>query len=192
MNRSGQIAVAFAAIGVAIQTAALGRVPAISLSLAVTFCIYGSCASRRKPTPRPAFSSNAPISRSPALIYVLHLQATGAGHFGDGAPVTLLLIAAGPVTVVPLALFAWSARRLPLSAVGFLQFLSPTLQFLLGIAFGEAFTPTRALSFAFIWLGVGRVRLRRLAPDAHSGGGLRRAKKGRSQAPSRRHPLRCP
>jgi chloramphenicol-sensitive protein RarD len=55
---------------------------------------------------------------------------------------------------VPLALFAWSARRLPLSAVGFLQFIAPTLQFLLGVALGESFTPLRALSFLFIWLGV--------------------------------------
>ena len=64
------------------------------------------------------------------------------------------LALAGPATVIPLALFAWSARRLPLSAVGFLQFIAPTLQFLLGVAFGEAFTPLRALSFVFIWLGV--------------------------------------
>ena len=56
--------------------------------------------------------------------------------------------------MVPLALFAWSARRLPLSAVGFLQFIAPTIQFLLGVAFGEPFTPLRALSFVFIWLGV--------------------------------------
>ena len=86
---------------------------------------------------------------------MLHLQASGAGHFGRGAAVTILLMLAGPATVVPLALFAWSARRLPLSAVGFLQFIAPTLQFLVGLAFGEPFTPMRALSFAFIWLGVG-------------------------------------
>ncbi len=86
---------------------------------------------------------------------MLHLQASGAGHFGAGAGVTILLLLAGPVTVVPLALFAWSARRMPLSAVGFLQFIAPTLQFLLGLGFGESLTPMRALSFGFIWLGVG-------------------------------------
>jgi chloramphenicol-sensitive protein RarD len=75
---------------------------------------------------------------------VLHLQASGAGHFGRGAAVTILLMLAGPAAVVPLALFAWSARRLPLSAVGFLQFIAPTLQFLVGLAFGEPFTPMRA------------------------------------------------
>ena len=66
----------------------------------------------------------------------------------------LLLLAAGPATVVPLALFAWAARRLTMTALGFLQFLAPTLQFGVGIALGEAFTPLRALSFAFIWAGV--------------------------------------
>jgi chloramphenicol-sensitive protein RarD len=62
---------------------------------------------------------------------------------------------AGPATVVPLVLFAWSARRMPLSAMGFLQFIAPTLQFLIGVALGEAFTPMRALSFVFIWAGRG-------------------------------------
>jgi len=90
----------------------------------------------------------------PGLAYVLHLQSTGQGHFGAGAGLSTLLALAGPATVVPLALFAWSARRLPLSAIGFLQFIAPTIQFLIGVSFGEAFTPLRALSFAFIWLGV--------------------------------------
>ena len=66
----------------------------------------------------------------------------------------MLLLAAGPATVAPLALFAWSARRLSLTALGFLQFVAPTLQFFVGLALGESFTPMRALSFAFIWAGV--------------------------------------
>ena len=53
------------------------------------------------------------------------------------------------------ALFAWAARRMPLSTMGFIQFLAPTLQFLIGVATGEAFTPLRAVSFIFIWLGAG-------------------------------------
>ena len=55
--------------------------------------------------------------------------------------------------VLPLALFAWSARRLPLSTLGFVQFLAPTLQFAIGVMDGEPFTPLRALSFVFIWSG---------------------------------------
>ncbi len=155
MSRGSKIAVGLAAVGVAIQTAALGQIPAISLSLATTFCIYAILRKRAKADAQTGLFIECVYLTIPALLYVLHLQASGAGHFGAGAAVTILLMLAGPATVVPLALFAWSARRLPLSAVGFLQFIAPTLQFLVGLAFGEPFTPMRALSFAFIWLGVG-------------------------------------
>ena len=90
----------------------------------------------------------------PGLAYVLWLESTGAGHFRDGAGVAALLMAAGPATVAPLALFAWSARRLTMTALGFLQFLAPTIQFAIGVSLGEPFTPLRALSFALIWTGV--------------------------------------
>ena len=82
---------------------------------------------------------------------------------------------------MPLVLFAWAARRLPLTAMGFLQFIAPTLQFAVGVALGEAFTPMRALSFVFIWAGVavfavsGWVKARRAdpppRPKAAGGGG---------------------
>ena len=63
------------------------------------------------------------------------------------------LSAAGPITVVPLALFAWAARRLPFSTVGFLQFIGPTMGFITGLLTGETLTPLRAASFVFIWSG---------------------------------------
>ena len=73
--------------------------------------------------------------------------------FGHGVGISLLMSAAGPVTVVPLALFTWSARRLPLSAVGFLQFISPTMGFALGVVLGEPLSALRVVSFGFIWAG---------------------------------------
>ncbi len=90
----------------------------------------------------------------PGLALVLWLAHTGVATFGDGAPVTLLLLAMGPVTVAPLAFFAWTTRRLPLSTVGFLQFTGPTLGFLIGLAVGERLTPLGVVSFGFIWAGV--------------------------------------
>jgi chloramphenicol-sensitive protein RarD len=66
----------------------------------------------------------------------------------------LLLMLAGPATVAPLALFVWSARRLPLSAIAFMQFIGPTLQFFLGVEGGEPLTPLRIASFGLIWAGV--------------------------------------
>jgi len=89
------------------------------------------------------------------LAWVLWLQHTGAGVAFDSPSNTLWALLNGPATVLPLALFAWSARRLPLSTIGFIQFLAPTLQFAVGVWAGEALTPLRVISFAFIWGGAG-------------------------------------
>ncbi|MBO9559254.1 MAG: EamA family transporter RarD [Caulobacter sp.] len=154
MSIEGKVAIGLAAVGVAIQTIALGHLPVVSLGLALTFCVYAILRKQVKADAQTGLFIECAYLALPGLAYVWHLQATGAGHFATGVPVSALLMLAGPATVVPLALFAWSARRLPLSAVGFLQFIAPTIQFLLGVALGEAFTPLRALSFVFIWLGV--------------------------------------
>ena len=154
MTTEGKIAIGFAVVGVAIQTIALGHLPIVSLGLALTFCAYGILRKQVKADAQTGLFVECAFLALPALAYVWRFQTTGQGHFGHGANVSVLLALAGPATVAPLALFAWSARRLPLSAVGFLQFIAPTLQFLLGVVFGEPFTPLRALSFVFIWLGV--------------------------------------
>jgi len=154
MPLTGKIAIALATVGVAVQTLALGQLPLISLGLAVTFCAYGVIRKQVKADAQTGLFFECAYLALPGLAYVLWLQNSGAGHFMDGPAIALLLLAAGPATVVPLALFAWSARRLSLTALGFLQFVAPTLQFFVGLALGEAFTPMRALSFAFIWAGV--------------------------------------
>lgn len=154
ISREGAVAIGLAAVGVAIQTAALGHLPVVSLGVALSFCAYAILRKQVKADAQTGLFVECAYLAVPGLVYVLHLQATGAGHFGAGVSVTTLLLLAGPATVVPLALFAWSARRMPLSAMGFLQFIAPTIQFGLGVALGEAFTPMRALSFLFIWLGV--------------------------------------
>jgi chloramphenicol-sensitive protein RarD len=154
ISREGAIAIGLATVGVAIQTAALGHLPVISLGVALSFCIYAILRKQVKADAQTGLFIECAYLAIPGLLYVLHLHATGAGHFGAEIKVSTLLAIAGPATVVPLALFAWSARRMPLSAMGFLQFIAPTIQFLIGVALGEAFTPLRALSFAFIWAGV--------------------------------------
>ena len=154
MSFEGKIAIGLAVVGVAIQTVALGHLPIVSLGLAFTFCVYAILRKQVKADAQTGLFIECAYLALPGLAYVWHLQASGAGHYATGVPVTLLLMLAGPATVAPLALFAWSARRLPMTAIGFLQFIAPTIQFLLGVALGEAFTPLRALSFAFIWAGV--------------------------------------
>jgi len=154
ISREGAIAIGLAAIGVAIQTLSLGHLPVISLGVALSFCLYAILRKQVKADAQTGLFIECAYLAVPGLLYVLYLQSTGLGHFGSTAKVTTLLMLAGPATVVPLALFAWSARRMPLSAMGFLQFIAPTIQFAIGVALGEAFTPLRALSFLFIWLGV--------------------------------------
>lgn len=154
MPLTGKIAIGLAVIGVAVQTLALGHLPIISLTLAISFCLYGVIRKQVRADAQTGLFIECLYLTLPGLAYVLFLQSTGAGHALQGPGVLLLLMAAGPATVVPLALFAWSARRLSLTAMGFLQFIAPSIQFCIGLALGEAFTPLRALSFAFIWAGV--------------------------------------
>lgn len=154
VDRWALAAIALAAAGVAIQTAALGHLPWISLALAGLFCAYGIIRKRVDADAQTGLFVECLILTAPGLAWVLWLEASGAGHFREGPAFAAVLLVNGPATVAPLALFAWAARRLPYSTIGFLQYIGPTLTFVIGLAAGEAFTPLRALSFAFIWAGV--------------------------------------
>lgn len=154
MSREGKIAIGLAIVGVAVQAFALGHLPLVSLALAFSFCLYGVIRKQVQADAQTGLFIECLYLTLPGAAYVLWLEATGAGHFRDGFGVAALLLAAGPATVVPLAMFAWAARRLTMTALGFLQFLAPTIQFIIGVWLGEALTPLRILSFAFIWAGV--------------------------------------
>lgn len=155
IDKFGLTAIALAAVGVAVQTAAVGHPPLLSIGLAISFCGYGLIRKQVRADAQTGLLVETAILGLPALAYVIWLQRQGLGHFGADAWTTILLLCAGPLTVAPLVLFSWAARRLPLVALGFLQFIAPTLQFFVGVASGEAFTPLKAAAFAFIWLGVG-------------------------------------
>jgi chloramphenicol-sensitive protein RarD len=93
---------------------------------------------------------------APMLLYLIVAEVRGEGAFlhTDGVS-TLLLIGAGVVTVVPLLMFAAAVRLIPLSLMGILQYIAPTLQFLIGVLiFGEAFTRTQFIGFGLVWLAV--------------------------------------
>jgi chloramphenicol-sensitive protein RarD len=153
IDRLGYLAMGLAAVGVAVQAVALGGLPVISIVLAFSFGLYGIVRKRVAADAQTGFLVECLAVGMPGLAYVLWLTNTGHSHFGASPVATAWLIAAGPITAVPLVLFAWAARRIPLSFMGFLQFLSPTISFVIGLAEGEAFTPMRALSFLFIWGG---------------------------------------
>lgn len=151
---SGKIAIGLAVIGVLLQTAALGHLPLVSLGLATTFCIYGVIRKQAPVSAQTGLFVETALLAIPGVAVMAVLASQGA-MFIPTDPATLgVALLAGPVTVAPLALFAWAARRLPMVSLGFLQFIAPTLLFILGVATGEAFTPLRAASFVFIWSGV--------------------------------------
>ncbi|MFZ5670250.1 MAG: EamA family transporter RarD [Pseudomonadota bacterium] len=154
IDRFGLAAIGLAGVGVALQTAAVGHPPLLSLGLALSFCGYGLVRKVVRADAQTGLFVETLFLALPALGYVLWLQGRGLGHFGAGAWTTFLLVCAGPLTIVPLALFAWAARRIPLIWLGFLQFIAPTLQFVVGVLAGEPLTPLRAAAFAAIWTGV--------------------------------------
>lgn len=153
LSRIGKIAISLAVVGVAIQTVALGRLPLASLALAISFGGYGVVRKRVAADAQTGLFVECLILGLPSLAYILWIEHQGAGHFLASPAAAAWLVASGPITAAPLALFAWAARRIPLSAMGFLQFVAPTISFFIGVSQGEAFTPLRAVSFAFIWLG---------------------------------------
>ncbi len=159
MRKLQWIAVLCAAAGVAIEAARAGGLPWIALVLAATFAIYGLL---RKQLPLDAASGlflEAVCMTPLALGWVLWLIHSGQNHFGTGTTTPgardLMLIATGPVTAIPLLLFAVAARRLPLSMLAFLQYLAPTIAFLLAVlVYHEPLDLKRLLTFAAIWLGL--------------------------------------
>lgn len=155
IDRWGWVAIGLAGVGVLFQALALGRPPWISIALALSFGAYGVIKKRVPVDAQAGLFIECLLLLPFGLFFVIWLQAHGLGHgfaTWEGFGWALLN---GPMTVFPLALFAWAARRMPLSTMGFIQFLAPTIQFAIGVASGEAFTPLRAVSFAFIWLGAG-------------------------------------
>jgi chloramphenicol-sensitive protein RarD len=149
----GGVAIGLAAVGVAVQAIAVHGLPIVSLTLALSFGGYGIVRKRVAASAQAGLLIECLLLAGPGLAYVLWLQRSGAGHIGASLPATLWLLACGPVTAVPLALFSWAARRIALSTLGFLQFIGPTIAFAIGVSQGEPFTPLRAASFAFIWGG---------------------------------------
>jgi len=149
-------AVGLAFAGVTVMTAATGSLPWIGLLLALSFGAYGLV---RKTAPLGALEGltlETMLLVPVALAYLLWHWGAGPASFpAPSLAVNLWLIGLGPGTAIPLLCFAYGARRLPLTTLGLLQYLSPSLQFALGIlVFGEALGPGRLAGFALIWIGL--------------------------------------
>jgi len=150
------IPVGLAAAGVLYLTVTYGRLPWIALGLAFSFGFYGLL---KKVAPLGSFQGltlETAILFLPALGYLIFAETQGIGAFGHVAWSTSLLLAlTGVITTIPLLLFASGARRIPLTTLGLLQYVAPTLQFLIGvILYHEPFTQNRMIGFSIIWLAL--------------------------------------
>jgi chloramphenicol-sensitive protein RarD len=151
--QSGAIAAAF--VGVMVLTVSGGVFPWVSLSLAALFTVYGIIRKQVPVGAMPGLFVETSLLFPLAFIALIWMMANGQAAFdGQDPSLTMLLLAAGPITVLPLLLFAVAARRLSLTTVGFLQFIGPTLQFLTGLYYGELMTTAHWVCFSLIWLAV--------------------------------------
>jgi chloramphenicol-sensitive protein RarD len=147
------IPIVLAAVGVVYLTVTYGRLPWIALVLAFSFAIYGLV---KKTAPLGSLfglSLETGILFLPALGFLVYSNQMGSGAFLHSSTVTdLLLVGAGLVTTVPLLMFASAAQRIPLSMIGIMQYLAPTLQFLIGVlVYHEPFEHTRWIGFSIVW-----------------------------------------
>ena len=157
LRRVQWVAIVVAALGVAWLTWQAGRVPWIALALAASFGGYGLLRKTAALGALEGLSLETMVLFPLAAGYIGWLTAHGQNAFVTSASTAtrLLLMAAGPITAIPLLLFASAARRIPLSLLGILQYLAPTMQFLLGVwLFQEPFTAARLAGFALIWLAL--------------------------------------
>jgi chloramphenicol-sensitive protein RarD len=150
------LAVALAAAGVAWLTWQAGHPPWIGLALAFSFGGYGLLRKTALLGPLEGLTLEALLLFPLAFGYFVYLSWNGQNAFLSApASTQWLLLAAGPITAIPLLLFAAGARRIPLSLMGLLQYLSPTLQLLLGVwLYHEPFGSARMAGFAVIWSGL--------------------------------------
>jgi chloramphenicol-sensitive protein RarD len=151
------ISVGLAATGVAWLTISAGQLPWIGLTLAFTFGLYGLLRKTASLGALEGLTLETLVMLPLSALFLL-LPESGSSHafVNAGINTSLLLIAAGPVTAIPLLLFAYGARRIPLSLVGILQYIGPTIQLLLGIyLYNEAFSSTKLIGYGLIWCALG-------------------------------------
>ena len=149
------VAIAFAAAGVGYLTAVYGNVPWIAITLALTFGTYGLVKKKAPLGPVAGLTLETGLLLLPALAYLTFVEFR-AGSFLRLGPGSMLLVAvSGPITTLPLVLFAAAVQRIPLSTIGILQFIAPTVQFVLGVmVYEEPFSGQKFIGFALVWVAV--------------------------------------
>ena len=150
------IPIVIAFIGVAYLTFTYGRLPWIALGLAFSFGFYGLAKKLAPLSSVFGLTLETGILLIPALIYLSLQEANNAGAFlHTGFTADLLMVGAGIVTTIPLLMFASAAKQIPLTMIGVLQYLAPTIQFLIGVfVYKESFDTPRLIGFSIVWLAL--------------------------------------
>jgi chloramphenicol-sensitive protein RarD len=153
LNRLQMVAIALAAVAVAILTYQGGKLPWVSLALACSFAAYGFFRKTLPIGPSQGFLLEVMLLAIPASAYMLWLVARGQDHLVASTWTdTALLLGCGPITAVPLLLFAFGAKLLRFSTLGIMQYIAPTMVFLIAVfIFGEPFGKVDAAAFGLIW-----------------------------------------
>jgi chloramphenicol-sensitive protein RarD len=153
LNRAQIAAIALAVVAVLILAWENGGLPWVSIALAVSWGFYALFKKTLPIGPAQGFFLEVLILAIPALAYVVWIQMAGTGHFGNqGMADVWLLLAAGLVTAIPLIFYANGAKLLRLSTIGIMQYIAPTMIFIVAVfVFREPFSTERAVAFGLIW-----------------------------------------
>ncbi|MCZ0810639.1 MAG: EamA family transporter RarD [Pseudomonadota bacterium] len=152
LGRAQQLAVALAAVAVVTLTWGLGVAPWISMGLALSFGLYGLAKKGLSVGPVVSVTAEVILLSPIALVILWSTHSVGQGAFGHSWSESLTLAFSGPLTGTPLILFSYAARRVTMATVGLVQYLNPTLQFLVAtLLFQEMFSFWHAIAFAMIW-----------------------------------------
>ena len=147
-----KVAVSLAAIGVLVLTLGYGAVPWVALVLSTSWACYSLIKKKLHLGALETLTMEALFAFIPNLVYLIAIERAGTAVFGKDTGLTILLLGAGFATVAPLLLFNGSTTRLPLSTVGLLQYITPTMMFIIGVFINnEDMAPAKLLGFAFIW-----------------------------------------
>ena len=171
LRRAQWVAVGIAVLAVGVLAVSYGRLPWISLVLAVSFGVYGLIKKQVGSGSVESLTIETAVLAPLALGVMVAMAALGTASFtGGGVGTASLLVLLGPITAIPLLAFGGAATRIPLSTLGLMQYFTPVLQFLLGVlVFGEAMPPLRWAGFGLVWLSLAVMSI----------DGLRNARNGR-------------
>ncbi len=156
LDRVQWIAIVFATAGVMYLTYVAGHTPWLALMVGASFALYGLIRKTVAVEALPGLAVECVLLTPFAVGYLIWCEMSGIGAFGHMSPlVDGLLLASGVVTAIPLVLFAYGARHIPLSTMGVIQFIGPSLQLVCGlVVFHEPFPAARAMGFVLIWMGL--------------------------------------